>query len=191
MRDRHRSRADRDNAEGRERRCVEPQRGKYGGEHTRGSGDRHRRGALRRFQYRGQHEGEEYADRRKDAGIFRDVLHHPRDADHLAEHAAGGGNEKYRADGLQGVVSDLVEVLRLAGLDQQDYAEDDADRKRDDRGTEEDNGGDAHLRHREGRGQSHEEDRNDYRGKRHHAAREPAILNSIPKIGQPNKAPGL
>ena len=80
--------------------------------------------------------------------------------DDLAQHAAGGGYEQDGANGLEGIVGQLVEVLHLAGLSKQHNAQDEANGKRDDGLAKEHNQGNAYAAHAEGAGQAHQDDGN-------------------------------
>ena len=123
--------------------------------------------------------------------MLRDELHHAGNADDLAEDAARRRYEEYRADDHERLVRHVVELGHLARLREKYDAEDDGDRERYDRRAEEGDEGNVHLSHREGRGDAHEENRDDDRREGHDRARKLAVLLEQLFVGLDRLAGGL
>ena len=158
---RHGACADGDNRQASQRGGRQSQNRQQRSHDTGGGGDGDGGGALCGLQDRGQQEREEDTDALKDLRVGLDVVDHVGGSDDLAQNAAGSGDEQDGADGLQGVVGQLVEVLTLVRGEQVDNGDDAADSQSDDRSTQEADEVSLDTGHGESGSQTHQDDGND------------------------------
>ena len=157
---RHGTCADGDNRQASPCGGVQSQNRKQRRHDAGGGGDGDGGGALCGLQDRGQQEREEDTDALEDLRVGLDVVDHVGGRDDLTKNAAGGGDEQDRANGLQGVIRQLVEILAPVGGEQADDGDDAANGQSDDGSAQEADEVSLDTGHGESGSQTHQDDGN-------------------------------